>query len=275
MGVVNDSTRGTLVSYDGSSDVKECTLSISKKGLVCYGSGGNLFYVAKTGVETMESTDGTWATTNLGGVVTFNKNLYLFQKNPNNFASVVLTRYTNLAGSEAQFKNGQNYSLLAGSGANLPSLNGFAIDQSFLAWGGGKLYQFRRPEGQVTKLDHREVPIVGGDKVVAKYSDNVKVLASDLSPYIVLFDKDNQTMTVYDSSPIKTNANHKYTFKLYYLMRLKFDLSKSGDHIVDMTIPTSTADKPELYALTSKGLYKINLYELVDAVKSHQSVSAQ
>ena len=33
MGIVNDSTRGTLVAYDGSSDVKECTLSISKKGL--------------------------------------------------------------------------------------------------------------------------------------------------------------------------------------------------------------------------------------------------
>jgi len=38
MGIVNDSTRGTLVAYDGSSDVKECTLSISKKGIVCYGT---------------------------------------------------------------------------------------------------------------------------------------------------------------------------------------------------------------------------------------------
>ena len=275
MGIVSDSTRWTLVAYDGSSDVNACTLSISKKGLVCYGSWGNLFYVSKTGVETMESSDGSRATSNLGSVLTFNKNLYIFQKNPNNFASVVLTRYTNLAGSEAQYKGGQNYSLLAGSGANLPTLNGFAIDQSFMAFGGGKLYQFRRPEGQVTKLDHREIPMIWGDKVVAKYSDNVTVLASDSSPYIVLFDKDNQTMTVYESSPIKTNANHKYTFKLYYLFRFKFDLSKESDRVVDMTIPTTTADKPELHILTKKGLYKINLYEHIEAVKSHQSVSVQ
>ena len=275
MGIVNDSTRGTLVAYDGSSDVKECTLSISKKGLVCYGTWGNLFYVSKTGVESMESSDGSWATANLGGVLTYNKNLYLFQKNPNNFASVILTRYTNLAGSEAQYKWGQNYSLLAGSGVNLPSLNGFVVDQTFLAWGGGKLYQFWRPEGQITKLDHREIPMIGGDKVVAKYSDNVKVLASETSPYVALFDRDNQTMTVYESSPIKTNANHKTSFKLYYLLRFKFDLSKSSDRIVDMTIPTSTADKPELHVLTTKGLYKINLYESIDAVKSHQTVTTQ
>lgn len=63
----------------------------------------------------------------------FNKNLYLFQKSPNNFASVVLTKYTNIAGSESQYKNGQNYTLLAGSGANLPTqMQGFAIDQTFL-----------------------------------------------------------------------------------------------------------------------------------------------
>ena len=111
--------------------------------------------------------------------------------------------------------------------------------------------------------------------MVAKYSDNVTVLASDSSPYIVLFDKDNQTMTVYESSPIKTNANHKYSFKLYYLFRFKFDLSKESDRVVDMTIPTSTADKPELHILTKKGLYKINLYEHIEAVKSHQSVSSQ
>ena len=111
--------------------------------------------------------------------------------------------------------------------------------------------------------------------MVAKYSDNVTVLASDSSPYIVLFDKDNQTMTVYESSPIKTNANHKYTFKLYYLFRFKFDLSTTNTRVVDVAVPESTNDRPELYILTKKGLYKINLYEHIEAVKSHQSVSAQ
>lgn len=87
-----------------------------------------------------------------------------------------------------------------------------------------------------------------------------------------MFDRDNQTFTVYESSPIKTNANHKQTFKLYYMFRFKFDLSKIGDRVVDVAIPESTADRPELYALTAKALYKINLYEMIDAIASHKAL---
>lgn len=94
-----------MVSYNGATDAKSCSLSVSKKGLICYTEDGNLFYVAKTGVESVETTDGAWATSDIGGTVSFNKNLYLFQKSPKNFASVLLTKYTNIAGSESQYKN--------------------------------------------------------------------------------------------------------------------------------------------------------------------------
>lgn len=120
IGVVNDSTRGSMVAYNGTTEAKDCSLSLSKKGLFCFSSAGELFYVSKTGVETMETSDGEWSTKDISNLVAFNKSLYLFQKNPMNFASVLLTRYQNLAGSESQYRNGQNYSILAGSGANLP-----------------------------------------------------------------------------------------------------------------------------------------------------------
>lgn len=70
----------------------------------------------------METTDGQWSTTDIGGIGTYNKSsMYLFQHSPNNFASVFLTRYQNIAGSDSQYKNGQNYTVLTASGTNLPS----------------------------------------------------------------------------------------------------------------------------------------------------------
>lgn len=65
IGVINDSTRGSMVAYNGTTEAKECTSSISKKGLFCYSNGGELFYVAKTGVEAMETSDGERATRDL------------------------------------------------------------------------------------------------------------------------------------------------------------------------------------------------------------------
>jgi len=79
-------------------------------------------------------------------------------------------------------------------------------------------------------------------------------------------------MTVYESSPIKTNANHKTSFKLYYLLRFKFDLSATNTRVVDVAVPESTNDRPELYVLTTDGLNKINLYEFIDSLKAQKSL---
>lgn len=86
--------------------------------------------------------------------------MYLFQHSPNNFASVFLTRYQNIAGSESKYRAGQNYTVLTASGASLPAeMNGFVIDGNFMAWGDGKLYQFWRASNMAAKLDYREVAL--------------------------------------------------------------------------------------------------------------------
>ena len=135
LGSVNENTRGTLVEYNVGSDAKDCSLSLSKKGLFCYTAGGELFFVSKTGIETMETTDGERSTKDIGGIGTYNKtSIYIFQHSPANFASVFLTRYINIAGSESKYKNGQNYTVLTASGSSLPSqMEGFAIDGNFMA----------------------------------------------------------------------------------------------------------------------------------------------
>lgn len=158
IGAVNENTRGSLIEYNLASDAKSCGLSLSKKGLFCYTTGGELFYVGKAGVETMETADGQWSTTDIGGIGTYGKNnLYIFQHSPNNFASVFVTRYQNEAGAETRYRNAQNYAV-AVSGSNFPAqMAGFAIDGNFLAWGDGKLYQFWRASSVGTALDSREV----------------------------------------------------------------------------------------------------------------------
>lgn len=276
IGVVNDATRGSLVEYNLWWVAKECSSSISKKGLFCYTEGGELFYVGKLGIEPMEVVDNDWATKTIWGIGVFGRNnFYLFQANPNNIGAALLTRYRNVAGSESKYQNASNYTILAGSGANLPQqLGGFAIDGNFLAWGDGKMYQFRRASNVGSALDYREVPMLWGDKVSSSYSNTVKIIATASSPFVYLFDKENQTFTVYESSPTKTHENYKTSFKLYYMFRFKFDLSAKNNRIIDVTIPENTGDRPELYLLSTEGVNKINLYDFIDSLKNNKNLKA-
>lgn len=123
-------------------------------------------------------------------------------------------------------------------------------------------------------MDYREVPIIGGDKVGSLYSDNVKIIATDSSPFIYLFDRDNQTFTVYESSPVKTNDNYKTNFRLYYLFRFKFNLAGTENRILDVAVPESTADRPELHLLSNEGVNKINLYDFIDSIKNNKNLKS-
>jgi hypothetical protein len=86
----------------------------------------------------------------------------------------------------------------------------------------------------------REIEMIGGDKVSSSYSSNVDVIASANSAFVYLFDRDNQTFTVYESSPTKVNENYKRNYKLYYLFRLKFDLSESNNRIIAAAVPETS-----------------------------------
>lgn len=86
----------------------------------------------------------------------------------------------------------------------------FAIDGSFLTRNDGKLYQFRRNPPTAFTLDMREIKLLGGDKKALQYSDDVKVISSVNSKYVFLFDKINQTFTVYESRPAKSADAYNY-----------------------------------------------------------------
>lgn len=56
------------------------------------------------------------------------------------------------------------------------------------------------------------------------------------------------------------------------MFRFKFDLSASGNRVVDAAIPYETADKPELYLLTNEGINKINLSDFIDRLKGNKAL---
>lgn len=106
--------------------------------------------------------------------------------------------------------------------------------------------------------------------MTAAYSNNIKIISPTGSRYFYLWDKDNQTFTVYDSNPLKTNDQFATTYNLTYLFRFSFDIA--GAKMVDVTIPSDLGNRPELYLLSTIGVNKINLFEFIDSLKNNNSL---
>ncbi len=96
------------------------------------------------------------------------------------------------------------------------------------------------------------------------FSPETKILTFPDTRYIYLFDKINQTFTVYDTASIKTNAANKATYKMKYLFSYKFNLANGA--IIDVAVPESTQNRPELYVLTTEGVNKIDLFSTIEVV---------
>lgn len=94
----------------------------------------------------------------------------------------------------------------------------------------------------------------------------MKVISSVNSKYVFLFDKVNQTFTVYESRPAK--SADAYNYDLYYVFMFKFDLGTNK--VIDIDIPDSSGNRPEMYILTTDGVNKVALYDFVDSIKDNK-----
>ncbi|GHW02841.1 hypothetical protein AGMMS50249_6270 [candidate division SR1 bacterium] len=266
----NAGNPGTTVAYNAGKSLSDCNLSLSKNGLYCYNTDGDIYLISKSGITPVTTSDGDFKT-NIGGVGTFGRNnLYVFQKNLSNLGSSLVTRYRNTAGSDDTFQGGTSYSVDLGSGVSFGDFSSFTIDGSFLGWNNGKPYLFWRPDTAGSKLSYREIDIIGGDTASQSFSQNVKILTFANTRYIYLFDRDNQTFGVYDTASIKTNDANKATYKMKYLFSFKFQLANGK--ILDVAIPESSTDKPELYLLSDSQVNKINLSDFIDSVKNNNKI---
>ncbi len=192
-----------------------------------------------------------------------NRNLYVFNSNVSSLWNMLLTRYqTNSDWTFANFKKWSSYSVAA-SWVNFWTFSSFAIDGNFFGWANGKLYLFRREDVAWTSLEYRQIYIKWWNPFTDKYSDNVKILTSNSTRYIYVYDKNQQLFTVYNTEKTKMNEDNKRGYQLVYMFSLKFDVEWL--QVYDVAIPTVTWDRPELYLLTSEWVNKINLYEYIEA----------
>lgn len=270
---LDDNMRWSLVSYNlPSTDMlKWCNLNLLKDWIYCFTNNSTVYSINKEWAQPVTTTDTEPFTKNMAGVVTYGKaNLYVFENSVSAAGNTTLvTRYRNTLGSQTIYQGWQKYYL----GANMTwfsfgsGFSSFAVDWSFLTWNGGKLYQFRRNPPTAFTLDVREVKLLGGDKKTLQYSDNVKVISSINSKYVFLFDRTNQTFTIYESRPAK--SADAYNYSLYYVFMFKFDLGATVK-VVDVEIPDISWNRPEMYILTNEWVNKIALYEFIDSIKDNK-----
>jgi hypothetical protein len=266
---MNENMRWNLLDYNlqDSEIIKWCNQNLLKDWLYCFTNKWNVLSVNKWWIQTVTTSDDIPFPTDIAWLAVYWKaNLYIFQATLSPLGnSTLVTRYRNTLWSQIIYDWWQKYYL---GGNNTGAYFGswfanFAIDWSFLVWGDGKLYQFRRNPPTAFSLDYREIKLLWWDKITNKYGNNVKIISSINSKYVYLFDKDNQTFTVYDSRPAKNNDIAANNYWLYYVLRFKFDLGTNN--IVDVDVPDQNWNKPELYLLAKDWIYKINLFEHIDA----------
>ncbi len=274
VGALDDTIRGSLITYNfpSSTDVIQwCNLNLLKDWLYCFTNSAMIYSINKEWAQPVTTTDTQPFSKNIAGIVTYGKaNLYVFENNVSSVGNTTLvTRYRNTLWSQTIYQWGQKYYL----SANMSWFSfwswfaNFAIDWSFLAWNQGKLYQFRRNPPTSFTLDVREVSLLWWDKKTLQYSNDVKVISSVNSKYVYLFDRINQTFTIYESRPVKSADQSSYG--LYYVFMFKFDLGTTAK-VLDIDIPDPTANRPEMYILTNDWVNKIALYDFIDSIKDNK-----
>lgn len=259
----SDTSRWSIQSYNLTLD--NCITALTTNWLYCYNNAWDIYLVTKTWITPVTTEDwdfrsGVW------WLWTYNKrNLYVFQSNISSLGNMLLTRYQiNSDWTYANFKRWSSYSVAA-SWVNFGTFSSFAIDWNFFWWANGKLYLFRREDVAWTTLEYRQINIKWWNPFTDKYSDNVKIITSGQTRYIYVYDKDQQLFTVYNTEKTKMNEENKKWYQLVYMFSLKFDMDDVT--VYDVDIPSGTADRPELYVLTSLWVNKIPLYEYIEAMK--------
>jgi len=95
-------------------------------------------------------------------------------------------------------------------------------------------------------------------------SDNVKVITTQGTRYVYLYDRTNYTLSAYISSPAKNSDSYANNYALQYVMRL--DLSKLQSMPKDVVVDESDG-KQTAYVLTDVGVAKVPMSDLLETLK--------
>lgn len=265
---VNNDVRWTLVAATDASTFEWCSSNILRDWLYCYDEIGNVTNITKAGTVDVTTESPGGFPSNIAWLDIFGKtNLYVLNNDTfNNEDGAFITRYRNIVGTQNQFQIGDDYTLPLLSGDQTPEVSNFAIDGNFLVWNNQtKTIQQRWREGVTFSLNSRDIEVIWGTENFQDMGSNVKILSTINTKYVLVFDQDNQTLTIYDSSGVKTNDAYETIYSLKYLMKFKFDLK--DEYLLDMAISDTDGNKLRLYMLSDIGIYKIALYDFIEKIK--------
>lgn len=258
---INKDIIGTPISYSLPNDIKKCNQDLSRTGLYCFDEKNALYRVTAWSVQLITAAENATLPTDIQDIGIFGKtNIYLLINPTSNGGTSLIRRYSIQAGNFAALKNSLSYNIAtSNTEGGVAEFTNMTIDWNFLSRSTQekKLYQFER-DPVTNLLNKREINLQGGDTTFISYSDDVKILSSINSRYVYLFDKKNNTFTIYNSNPIKTTAGNQTRYQLQYIMRYAFDTSLK---IRDVLVPDVNNSKPLLYIMTDEWVYESNISE--------------
>ncbi len=268
---INNDIKWTQVPYNRDSGVVGCSSDLSRQWLYCFDEWNNIMLITKWSVQPVsiqkESEEALQISFDnpIKDIGVFNKNaMYLLHADPDlNRDWEYITKHVVSPWRFDMFWEWTKYEIVGSiwSWVRL-NLNSFVIDWSFLARSSDdtSLLQLRRDNSPI-QINARSIILEWWDTVEDTYSADVKVLASVNSKYIYLFDKTNQTFTVYTSAPLKTNERFAFSYNLSYVFRFKFDLWENM--IIDASIPEEQWKQPYLYLLTQNWVHQVALNDFI------------
>lgn len=284
LGGINEDIRGTLVNYNIESPVQDCSFDISRQGMYCYTEANTIFHITKwtvapleikTSEEDQENATKPSFDTPITDIEVFpqiNSMYVLHNDATQHKEGKYITRYSNVPWSMTMFAPWSPYileSYVDGTWNKEFSFSNFVIDGTFLVWEGEEaaMYQFWREPNSVWSIVYqRSISMEWWDTVHDVYSPDSKILTSINSKYVYVFDKEHQTFTVYQSSPLKTNDRFKYSYNLLYVFRMKFDFEATKE-IIDVSVGQKWTENPYLHLVNNQGIYEVSLWEFINEYK--------
>lgn len=276
VGAISDKVRWKIINYNLPIEMDWCASNLMKNGTYCYSKTWEIFNLTKGWMESV--TTKSWKfPKDIKDVDTYKRTSFYVLSDTDNLMSNkwFVTRYDNVMWYQTKFSEWKGYifakKFFEANKVNFSSwFSNFFIDPvngTMMMWSiwNKKLYQMWRDQ-QTLEVNWRIINLEWWNKLWNWFSSDVRVIKTGTSNYLFLYDKTNQLLTVYQSTPFKTNSSYYHDFTLKYFFSIKFDLT--DNKIKDLSIDTS--DKPKLYFVTESGVYQIKLYEYFNTFNTKQ-----
>lgn len=265
--IASDKIRWSKVEYNLPYDMVWCSENVSEDWLMCYSENWDLFNVTKS-MQSIVSASSEFPS-KIDWVWTFwtNKIYLLREWNSMDDTRSMIVRYVQVPWKPNHFENATNYTVDSTFYENNQDVfswwfSDLNIDYSFLVWAKSTkaLYQFRRENSNTTKMTWRKINISWWiERLWSWFSENVKIFTEQWSRYVYIYDKEKNFISMYWSTPYKTNSSYYYDYGLRYMFSIKI-----SDDIDIKDIDIEFWEKHLMYVLTDKWVYLVRLQDIFD-----------